>query len=72
MPPKRILSDNVPEVGYVYISLGLDAEGGPATAIDYDGISITHAIGELIGAADVLRAENRTAWSEFTDEELSL
>lgn len=69
MPAKRILPDDVPEVGYIYISLGLDAEGGTTVAWDYDGIPIGHAIGELIALSDVLRDENRDAWVEVTDDE---
>jgi hypothetical protein len=68
--PKRILPDDVPEFGYIYISLGLDAEGGTTVAWDYQGLSIGHAIGELITLSDVLRDENREAWDEIPDEEL--
>jgi hypothetical protein len=67
--PKRILPDDVPEVGYVYISLGLDANGGPATAWDYDGISIEAAIGHLIALSDVLRDQNREDWEPLEVEE---
>ena len=67
--PNRILPADVPEIGYVYISLGLDAEGGTTVAWDYQGISIGHAIGELIALSDVLRDENREAWDEIPTEE---
>lgn len=68
--PKRILPDDVPEVGFVYISLGLDAEGGPAVAWDYDGVSIEAAIGHLIALSDILRDQNREDWEPLEDLEL--
>lgn len=69
MPIKRLLPDDVPEIGYIYISLGLDAEGGTTVAWDYQGIPIGHAIGELIALSDVLRDEIRGAWDDTPNEE---
>lgn len=64
--PDRILPDEVPEIGYIYISLGLDAEGGITVGYDHDGMTDETAIGYLIAYSDVLRRENEISWMAST------
>lgn len=64
--PKRVLPKNVPEIGYIYISLGLDPDGGTSVGQTYEGMTIEAAIGYLIAYSDVLRRDNEASWNLVT------
>lgn len=74
MPGDRsALPDNIPETGFILISVGLD-EGGIAMSYRYDGLSPESAIGYLTTVTDLMRDEVRFAWhaamvEDFEDDE---
>jgi hypothetical protein len=57
--PGHALPDDIPEVGYITIQLGLDKDG-IVPGYDYDGITPEMAIGYLTAFADMLREDLRT------------
>lgn len=70
---RSALPDEVPETGYVLISVGID-EGGIAMAYNYDGLTPEAAIGYLTSVTDLIRDDIRFAWQAarmeaFDDED---
>lgn len=58
---RSALPDDIPETGYIIISVGVDADG-VAMAYSYEGLAPESAIGYLVSVTDLMRDEVRFAW----------
>jgi hypothetical protein len=67
--PDNPLPDDIPEIGYIVIQLGLD-ETGIVPAYDYDGVTPEAAVGYLTTFADMIREGLKATYAiEWIDEE---